>query len=325
VLESTHTLENKITDFKNELLQIPGVTDVSISGYLPVEGAKRNGSTIHAAENPDKRAQSQIWSVDHDYVRTMGVKILEGRDFSQALASDSQAVVVNQAMVKALSLKEPVGKQVVYGRRVYTIAGVMEDYHFESLRQPITPIALIIGQSTASMSLHISTTDVPLLIRTVTAVWKKFSPHQAIRYSFLDQRYARMYEDVARTGRLFTMFAMLAVVVACLGLFALSAFMTEQRGKEISIRRVLGASVGSVFGLVTRNFVTLVLIAFAVAVPLSIYGMEKWLSEYAYRIAITWDVFALAGVIAFFITFFTISYQSLRAARANPAKNLRSE
>ena len=322
MLESTHTLENKIGDFKNELLQISGVNSVSISGYLPVEGTTRNGSELWTVEEPDTRVQSQIWSVDRDYIRTMGMKVIEGRDF---IASDSQAVIINQAMVKALSLKAPIGRQIVYSRNTYTVAGVMEDYHFESLRQPITPIALKLGESTNAMSLHVSTADTPGLIEAVTATWKKFSPNQAIRFSFLDQRYARMYDDVQRTGRLFTFFAALAIIVACLGLFALSAFMTEQRRKEISIRLVLGASISGIFTLITRNFVLLVMTAFVVAIPLSVYSMHTWLEGYAYRIDMTWDVFALAGGTALSVTFLTIGYQSLRAARTNPAQNLRAE
>jgi putative ABC transport system permease protein len=325
VLESTLTLEHKIASFKRELLGIPGVSSASVSSFLPVAGTTRNGSEVWTVEAPDQRVQSQIWTVDRDYVRTMGVTIVQGRDFSETMASDSQAVVINQAMARELDLKDPIGKQIVYMRNTYTIIGVIEDYHYETLRQPIAPIALLLGRSTNNIALHVNTANMPALIAAVTTSWKKFSPHQAIRYSFLDQRYVRMYQDVARTGRLFTAFAVLAIVVACLGLFALSVFMIEQRNKEISIRLVLGASVSGIFGLITRNFVKLVMIAFVAAVPLSIYSMEKWLEGYAYRIDITWDVFALAGSMALLITFFTIGYQSLKAARVNPARNLRAE
>ena len=150
-------------------------------------------------------------------------------------------------------------------------------------------------------------------------------PHQPIRYTFLDESYARMYEDVQRMGYLFASFAALAIIVACLGLFALSAFMVEQRNKEISIRLVLGASVNNIFGLLTRNFVKLVIISFVIAVPFAWYLMQTWLEDYAYRIEITWDVFILAGTISVLIALLTISYQSLRAALANPATSLRSE
>ena len=163
------------------------------------------------------------------------------------------------------------------------------------------------------------------VLQSVTRVWNKFMPHQPIRYSFLDESYARMYDDVQRMGNIFASFAILAIIVACLGLFALSAFMVEQRSKEISIRLVLGASVRNVFRLLTQNFVKLVLISFVVAAPLSWYMMQKWLEDYKYRIEITWDVFLLAGMISVFIALLTVSYQSIRAALANPAESLRTE
>lgn len=324
LLESTHTLDGSITDFMNELLQIPGVRHVSMSGFLPVEGTKRNGTNFWRTQDPDKKTESQVWSVDHDYISTMGIRITEGRDFSASMASDSQAIIINQAMAKALNLKKPIGQEIghLWGR--WIVIGVTADYHFESLKQQITPVCLILDKSNTTVSVNVNTADMPALIGAVTAVWKKFSPKQAIRYSFLDQRYARMYREAERTLRLFTAFAVLSIVVACLGLFALSAFMTEQRSKEISIRLILGASVHSVFRLLTGNFVKLVLIAFVVAVPPSVYFMQAWLEEYAYRIAITWDVFALAGLIALLITLLTISYHSIRAARTNPSRNLRA-
>ena len=150
-------------------------------------------------------------------------------------------------------------------------------------------------------------------------------PNQPFRYSFLDESYARMYADVDRMGRIFASFAGLAIVVACLGLFALSAFMVEQRSKEISIRLVMGASVRNIFRLLTQNFVTLVVISFTIAAPLSWYLMTKWLEDYKYKTPITWDVFLVAGALAVVIALITISYQSVSAALANPAKRLRSE
>jgi putative ABC transport system permease protein len=156
-------------------------------------------------------------------------------------------------------------------------------------------------------------------------VWKKFAPHQPVRYSFLDDQYANMYADVQRMGRIFVTFACLAIVVACLGLFALSAFMIEQRGKEISIRLVLGASMKSIFRLLTVNFLKLVLIALVIAIPIAWFAMQKWLEDFTYRTEITWDIFVWAGVLAVSIAVLTISYQSVRAALARPVDKLRSE
>jgi putative ABC transport system permease protein len=163
------------------------------------------------------------------------------------------------------------------------------------------------------------------MIKALNNKWNMFMPHQSIRYTFLDESYARMYADVDRMGRVFSSFAILAIIVACLGLFALSSYMVEQRSKEISIRLVLGASVNSIFKLLTQNFVKLVIISFVIAAPLAWYMMKKWLEDYTYKTDITWDVFVIAGVISISIALLTVSYQSIRAALANPATSLRAE
>jgi putative ABC transport system permease protein len=162
-------------------------------------------------------------------------------------------------------------------------------------------------------------------IQSITHVWNKFAPNQPIRYSFLDDRYAAMYSDVQRMGKIFTSFSILAIVVACLGLFALSAFMVEQRSKEISVRLVLGASVKSVFQLLTWDFLRLVLVSIVIAAPISWYLMSRWLEDYVYRITIGWDVFVVSGVTSVLIALFTISFQSIKAAVMSPVKGLRSE
>lgn len=171
----------------------------------------------------------------------------------------------------------------------------------------------------------VKSNDMKRATEAITAVWKKFMPHQAIRYSFLDEGYARMYDDVRRTGNIFASFAILAVIVACLGLFALSAFMVEQRNKEIGIRLVLGALMRSIFRLLTDQFIKLVMISFMIAVPLSWFMMTKWLEDYEYRTKIGWEVFLLAGLISIVIALLTVSYQSIRAALTNPTNSLRSE
>ena len=162
-------------------------------------------------------------------------------------------------------------------------------------------------------------------MKEIEKLWKKFAPHQPIRYSFLDENFARMYDDVKRMGQIFTSFAMLAIFVACLGLFGLSAFLVEQRGKEISIRMVLGASLQNIFNLITVNFVKLVLIATVIASPLAWYLMDTWLQDFEYRTEITWNVFLVAGAISMLIAVLTISYQAISAALANPVKNLKTE
>src|SRR6185369_13698426 len=187
----------------------------------------------------------------------------------------------------------------------------------------IRPLCMVMGKGGNIVSVKVKSKNVAGALQSINQVWNKFMPHQPFRYTFLDESYARMYDDVNRMGKIFASFAGLAIIVACLGLFALSAFMVEQRSKEISIRLVMGASVKNIFRLLTQNFVKLVLMSFVIAAPVSWYMMDKWLQDYKYKITITWEVFAIAGVMSVMIALLTISYQSISAALANPANRLR--
>jgi putative ABC transport system permease protein len=184
---------------------------------------------------------------------------------------------------------------------------------------------IIEGGATAIMSVRLKEKSTAGGIQSIQEIWKKFMPHQPFRYAFLDERYASMYDDVQRMGNIFATFATLAIAVACLGLFALSAFMVDQRGKEVSIRLVMGASTRGIFALLTSSFIKLVLISIAIAVPLAWYLMQQWLESYNYRVPMTPDVFLIAGAIAISVALMTISYQTIRAALVNPAQRLRAE
>jgi putative ABC transport system permease protein len=326
LIQGTNTLGDQIKTFKNELLNISQVTSASISDYLPVSGTKRNGNAfwIEGRNTIDKSTDGQFWIVDHDYIRTMGMKLVEGRNFSENMASDKESLIINQTMAKELGLKNPIGKRI-QNWRVYTIIGVIEDFHSESLRDKVQPLALAAGISPSVVSVKVNTGDMSAVIQSITEVWKKFLPHQTIRYAFMDERYAAMYADVQRMGRIFTTFAILAIVVACLGLFALASFMVEQRSKEISIRLVLGASLKSIFQLLTSNFVRLVLISIVIAIPIAWYSMDKWLQDFAYPVGMGWEIFVIPGLMAVMIAVVTVSYQSIRAALMSPAEKLRSE
>ncbi|WP_228450723.1 ABC transporter permease [Chryseolinea soli] len=328
ILQDTHTLGDQIVAFKNELVQLPNIKNVTISGYLPLEGAARNGNPFWAegAKEPEEGVGAQIWSVDHDYLPTLGIDLVAGRNFNVELASDSQAVIINQTMANALNLHDAVGRAIVNPwNQKWNVIGVMEDFHFETLKKHIEPLCVVIGRSSNIVMVKVGSKDFQRAIESVSGLWKKFSPHQVLRYTFLDQRYAAMYEEVHRTQQIFTGFAALAILLACLGLFALSAFLAEQRSKEISIRLVLGATTGSIFQLLTRNFMTLLFIALVIATPLAWYMMQRWLEDYVYKISISWSTFAVAGLVSAVIALFTVSYHTIRAALANPASRLRSE
>jgi putative ABC transport system permease protein len=201
----------------------------------------------------------------------------------------------------------------------------MKDFNFESMRQEVGPLCLVIGNWANTMSIKVNAGDVKGTLGRIEALWKGFSPHQEFRYAFMDESFSRMYADVQRTGMLFTSFSMLAVIIACLGLFAMSTFMAEQRSKEIGIRKVLGATVSHLTGLLSMNFVKLVLIAFVIASPVAWWGMHKWLQDFAYRTDITGWIFAIAGGLVVLIAVATISIQAMRTAMANPVKSLRAE
>jgi putative ABC transport system permease protein len=327
ILQGTHTLGEDIVRLKHALARLPGIGHVTISGYLPVEGTQRNNNPFfnEGRKGVDRPIGGQRWTVDHDYIKTMGLKIVDGRDFSRDIRSDSQAVVINRSMVKALNLADPIGKRITNGWGTWPVIGVIDDFHFESMKHVIGPLCLMIGRSPQTIALKANTADMPALIQSVSRVWKEFSPNQPIRFTFLDQIYERMYDDVERMGRIFSSFAVLAIIVACLGLFALSAFMVEQRNKEVSIRLVLGASVKNIFGLLTMNFVKLVMISLFIATPISILMMQEWLKEFAYKIEIGWEVFALAGSLSVVIALVTISYQSLKSALMSPVDALKEQ
>ncbi|MEM9934345.1 MAG: ABC transporter permease [Bacteroidota bacterium] len=327
LLHSTHTLGDDVYNLKTEIKRIPGVEEVSVSGFLPVENTarNRNGFYIKGREEIDQHVVGQRWTVDHDYLSTMSMNILEGRDFDQAISSDSQAVVINQSMAKALNLENPIGKQISNRRFTWTVIGVVEDFHFENMREEIDPLCFHIGKSTRSVILKLNTQNITQTVDAITQTWDSFSPGQSIRYAFLDESFELMFADVRKIGQLFKGFTLLAIVIACLGLLALSAFIAEQRSKEIGIRKVLGASVSNIVSMLSRDFLKLVLIATLIAVPMAWWSMNQWLADFAYRIKIDWSVFFWTGVAALVLAFLTISFQSVKAALANPVDSLRNE
>jgi putative ABC transport system permease protein len=327
ILEGTRTLFDKAIALKKELTQLADVDAVSLGGYLPVESSLRNGGThwLDGHSEYDIHTTAQQWSVDHDYIKTMGLKLIEGRDFSEQLASDTAAIIINQQLAKNLQLANPIGSRIRNYFGAFTVIGVLEDFHFESLKKNISPISLMIRGNLKSIAVRVKSDDISASIESISNLWKKFSPHQPIRITFLDDEYARTYDDVKRFGLVVTIFATLAIAVASLGLFGLSAFLIQLRSKEISIRLVLGAPLTSIFRLLTQSFVALVLISFVIAAPFAWYVMNLWLADYAYKITITPDVFILTGATAIAVALITVSYQSIRASLTNPVIHLKSE
>jgi putative ABC transport system permease protein len=328
LIQGTNTLDNRIEAFKNDLLKSSEIKSASIGDYLPISGSKRDGNTFfkEGKKKEDIGVSAQKWQVDYDYLKTMGMHITEGRYFSKEMASDSEAIVINQTMAKKLGLKKAPGQRIENGWQKFTVIGVMEDFNFESMKQEVTPLSLVLSKYNSTIvSVKISGNDVKNAISYTATVWKGFSPNQPFRYTFLDESFTNMYANVQRTGSIFTSFAVLAIIIACLGLFGLSAFMAEQRNKEIGIRKVLGASVSGITAMLSKDFVKLVIISIIIASPIAYWAMTKWLQDFAYRISISWWMVAVAGLSAIIIALLTISFQSIKAALMNPVKTLRTE
>jgi putative ABC transport system permease protein len=327
LIQGTGTLGERINPFKQELLKLSEVKSVSISDYLPIKGTKRNGNSFwkEGKVREEKYAGGQFWRVDHDYIKTLGIKIVDGRDFSSSMPTDAQGVIINQAMAKELSLENPVGKRITNGGTIWTVIGVVQNFHFESLRENIGGLCMVLGESPSIVSVKISTSDMSAVLQDINKVWKGFSPNQSIRYTFLDESFAMMYADVQRMGRIFTSFAILAILVACLGLFGLSSFMIEQRTKEIGIRKVNGARTVEVSTTLNKDFLIWIIIAYVIACPIAWYAMHKWLENFVYKTEINWWIFAVAGGMAVVIALLTVSWQSWKAAMRNPVEALRYE
>ncbi len=341
-VNDAYALGDKRLAYKNELLKNSFIESGTITGYLPVSGGWRSDSPWWA-EGKDPSQENMVslqnWHADHDYITTLGMNIIEGRDFSKEFPSDSSAVILNESAAHAFFLGEdPLGKSInSFGQapdgsvdkenlEKLTVIGVVEDFHFESLKENISPVMIYLSRRPSGGILFRfqagSTQDV---ITKLESTWQEMAPGQPFTYSFLDESFGNMYAAETRLGTIFGIFAIIAIVIACLGLFALTAFTAEQRTKEIGIRKVMGASVSGIVLMLSKDFGKLVVIAFVLAIPFAWWGIHKWLEAYQYKVEIGWWVYVLSGIAAFLIAWLTMSYQSIRAAISNPVDSLRNE
>ncbi|MGY4536340.1 putative ABC transport system permease protein [Mucilaginibacter sp. UYNi724] len=329
VINDTYTLKNNLEPFKNQLLQNKQVVNATISSDVPIRTS--DGTQIYLKSTTADAAHSEIhaaiYHIDDSYLPTMGMKMAAGRNFSPASPGDSSAVIVNETTVKELGIKaDPIGKTIVRsGQHEFTIVGVVKDFHYSSAKEKIAPLMMLYGHSNGAVMVKVKTAEVAGLLSDIKQQWADYHADSPFSYTFLDDQFAQLYVNEARTGKIFTSFAILAVVIASLGLFGLSAFSIRQRVKEIGIRKVLGASSGSITGMLSAQFLKLVSLSIIIAVPITWYAMHKWLQEFAYRVEIHWWVFVVAGALALMVAFITVSFQSVKAALANPVKSLRSE
>lgn len=326
-------LNDRFDAFRTELLSNSYIKNVGRSSRIPTGRLlDAMGSRIKRSDTLEPaNADIKFVSADQDFIQTYGVKIVAGRGFSRDFRTDTGAFLLNQAAVKALGFKsdnDVIGKDFGYGNRSGKVIGVFNDFHFESMHQKIVPLVLLVprsGNNYGNTSIKITGTNIPAALTHIEKTWQKFLPETPYQYNFLDENFERLYQSEERQKTIFTFFAFIAIFIACLGLFGLSAFAISQRIKEIGIRKVLGADVNTIVALLSKDFLKLVLLAAIIAFPVAWYAMDSWLQDFAYRINVAWWVFIVAGTIACIIAFVTISFQAIKAALANPVKSLRSE
>lgn len=331
VVNDVNELRSGATAFKNEILKINGVVSGTLSPYLPVSSS-RNDNTLSKEPvlNSKNGMTMQVWTVDVDYAKTLGMEIVQGRFFSKNFFTDSSGVVINETTAAWVDTGDVIGKKIYSFDNqdnvatALTIVGVVKNFHYESLKQNVGPLIMRLGMANAMASFKVNTTNIQQLIKEIEKKWSIMAPGRSFRYRFMDESFANMYRDEERVGQIAFTFALLTIIISCLGLFGLAAFMAEQRTREIGIRKVLGASVQNLIYLLSFDFLKLVALSFVFAAPAAWFIMNKWLQDFAYRINITWWVFVVAGLLAMVIALLTVSFQAVKAARANPIKSLRT-
>ncbi len=320
-------LQTKYPALKADLQQLPEIQSVSAS-HSRITGFSNSSSNFNwEGKNPEEDHLFVYETVKPDYLATIGAELLEGRDFSTEHPADSANFILNESAVQLMDLETPyVGQRMTAWQQEGQIVGVVKDFNFSTLKEPVEPLVLTMSNSHVwTMYLRINGQQTMQILSDIEAHCKKYSSAYLFQYDFADEAYNRLYKSEQVVSRLSIIFALLAIFISCLGLFGLSTFTAERRIKEIGIRRVLGASVGGIVGLLSKDFLKPVLIALVIAAPFAWYFMKNWLNDFAYHIQIGWQVFVIAAVLAIGIALITVSFQSIKAALANPINALRRE
>ncbi|HEV8513347.1 MAG TPA: FtsX-like permease family protein, partial [Cyclobacteriaceae bacterium] len=320
-------IHNHLEAVRNELKNSGAILEMTESGSPTTQVWNTNGGFTWKGKDPALAVDFPNNSVNHDYGKTVGWTFKDGRDFSREYATDSSAFVINESAVKFLGFKNPVGEVLNWNNKPYTIIGVIKDMIVESPYEPVRASLFHIDKDQGSLFIlklnpAKSTQE---SIEKIKSVFTKYDPAVPFEYKFVDEEYDRKFQSEVRVGKLASSFAILAIFISCLGIFGLASFVAEQRTKEIGVRKVMGASVVNLWGMLSKDFVVLVIISLLLAMPMAYYFMDGWLQKYDYRTGIAWWIFAASGVGALLITLCTVSYQSIKAALANPVNSLRSE
>ncbi|RFS17785.1 ABC transporter permease [Emticicia sp. C21] len=332
VLHDTYVLGQQLNTLKNEIKQLSQVANATMAGYIPAGASNGAADGFELANGSDHPItyRDQTYYIDDDYLPTLGIGLAAGRNFSRNVRSDTAAILINEAAAKEFGFRNPIGQRLTSvgdspaSKRTFTIIGVVKDFHFESIHNRIAPLVMYYGADTYQMAIRVRTSDIPGLLDILEQKWKSHTDNP-FSYSFLNDRFNKTYQSEQRTGQLFSVFASLTIIISCLGLFGLAMFTAQQRTKEIGVRKVLGASVMSIIVLMSKDFIRLILIAILIVSPIAWYIMNQWLQDFAYRVELSWWIFAVAGLLAIIVALLTVSFQSIKAALMNPIKSLKSE
>ena len=326
VIKDAYLLNQQVKAFKQELMTSASV--ICVSGSFNFPGAAFDGN-VHKPEgaSDDRAVSLSVMFADYDFIDTMGMEIVAGRNFSEEYATDTNAYILNETAVGLLGLTNPVGSRITDNDRMYTVVGVMKDFHFKSLHHEISPVVYIgnPGDRAGFLSVRIQPENISVTLSFLEQKWEEFTGGQPFNYSFLDDDLADQYDAEQNTKQISAIFSALAVLIGCLGLFGLAAFMAEQRTKEIGIRKVLGASVSNIAILMVKDYIKLVGFAFLIGSPVAYFLMIRWIQNFAYATDVRLDSFLLAGALALGIALLTVSFQAIKAGIAEPVDSLRYE
>lgn len=310
--------------FLSELQRIPGVVNASYT-FANIIGRKYSDHLDWPGKNPDQDVYFEVFGITYNFLETMNMKLKAGRSFSKSFGGDSLNIIINETAAKAMNLSNPIGTTVKFYGTDRQIVGVVSDFHFESLHEPIKPMFMHLQSGEGSIVVRIKQDNQKTTLASIESLYEKYNPGFPFTYNFLDEAYQRQYETETRIATLSGYFAGLAIIISCLGLFGLAAFTAQKRKKEIGIRKVVGASSASITAMLSKDFLKLIGFALLIAFPLSWWMMSNWLQGYVYRISLSATVFLMTGALVLIITFIAISYQAIKAATANPVKSLRTE
>jgi len=332
IVDNTSLPRETRESLKTEIEQLTEVKSASFAGFIPVSSSSKSSTTFstETVMTQTNILNMEYWTADYDYLDNLKIELIEGRNFSREFGSDSNAIILNEAAVKLTGFKNPIGEKIHKTSTnkeliTYEIIGVVKDFNYESLKQNVGALSLRLGNNSWASAFRFNSKDINNLVNIIERKYKDAAPGMEFEYQFLDEAFDAMYREERRVGKVALTFAIIAIIIACLGLFGLATYIAEQRTKEIGIRKVLGASVTNIVKMLSTDFVKLVLLAFIIAMPIAWWFMNKWLQDFAYRIDLSLWIFIATGFISLIIALFTLSFQAFRAAISNPVKSIRIE